>query len=62
VKPEALYPYTRQNPDLTGYAVVAAGTVVGFFAVVLLARVIMDTGPAAAPATPATSGIPTGGT
>jgi hypothetical protein len=38
VKPEIIYPYTRNNPDLTGYAVVAAGTVAGFFAVVLAFR------------------------
>jgi hypothetical protein len=43
VKPAALYPYTRNNPDLLGYGTVAAGTVVGFFAVVLLVRAFGDT-------------------
>jgi hypothetical protein len=40
-----LYPYTRENPDLVGYAAVAAGTIVGFFAVVFLSRVIIGDGP-----------------
>lgn len=35
---QSLYPYTRENPDLGGYAAVAAGTIVGFFAVVLISR------------------------
>ena len=46
----ALYPYTRNNPDLLGYGAVAAGTVVGFFAVLLIVRAI-SSGPTPIPAT-----------
>lgn len=38
MKPEHLYPYTRENPDVVGYAAVAAGVMVGFFAVVFISR------------------------